>query len=141
MQRDGGGKLIFLPHLSNGAGGFVKQTIVNTGVHYNGGEQTLFTVLALDLNGDGLDDLVHVRTDGGGNLIFLPHLSNSAGGFVKQPIVYTGDHYNGGEQTLLTVLALDLNGDKRKDLVHVRTFSSMLFFLSHLANGTGGFEP
>src|SRR6266540_39754 len=62
-----------------------------------GGEQTLVTVLTADLNGDGREDLVHVRTNNGGKLIFIPFLANGAGGFVPQPLYDTGVHYSGGE--------------------------------------------
>jgi hypothetical protein len=130
--------LYFLPYLSDGSGGFAPGPSYWTGTHYNGGESTLFTVLAADLNGDGLTDLVHVRTNNG-ILYFLPYLSHGSGGFVAAPSYWTNTHYNGTESTLFTVLAADLDGDGRTDLVHVRTDGNVLYFLPYLSDGNGGF--
>jgi hypothetical protein len=47
-------------------------------------------VLAADVNGDGYDDLVHVRTSDNG-LVWRAHLSDGAGGYSPQPWYGTGN--------------------------------------------------
>lgn len=136
--RTDSGLAIWKAHLSDGYGWFNPSKWGSTNDPYAEQNGTgPFSMVAADVNGDGRKDLVHVRTDNGGYLIMKPYLSNGDGNFSAQGRHVTGDLYGGSP---FNVIAADVNGDRREDLVHVRTKSGLLIMRVHLSNGIGDFS-
>ncbi len=149
-----GHQLIFLPFLSNGDGTFTYNAswFYNTGDGYRNvtnpdPNSTLepFNLIPIDLNGDGLTDFVHMRTDDATHkMLLVSHLSNGNCGFVKKNTYNTGEQYanrspNGIEP--YDLLQADINGDGLMDFVHVKTeLNSNLVFIMHKSNGDGTFS-
>jgi hypothetical protein len=133
-----GNKLALRTHLSDGVGGFATSDWYETGDIYKEGSRFVDVVVA-DVNGDGIDDLIHVRTDSE-RLIFRVHISNGDGGFTSFPWYRTGD-VDCISACFVQVVVADVNGDGRQDLVHVRTKNNRLIWRVHLVNSSGGFSP
>lgn len=140
-RTDNGGEVILIPHISDGNGTFTPAAIYRTGVQYGEGGKTLSNVVTADVSGDGIDDIVHARTDGGGELILIPHVADGAGGFNRMPIYRTGNHFSGGEATMFGVTAKDFSGDGVDDLLHYRTDGAELILLVHISEGVSGWRP
>jgi hypothetical protein len=87
-------------------------------------------VAVVDLNGDGLPDLVTANVDAGTVSVLL---GNCDGSF--QPHV----DYPAGGGSLETVVAADLNGDGIPDLVTLNSNTGSVYVL--LGNGDGSFGP
>ncbi|MEW6536816.1 MAG: RHS repeat-associated core domain-containing protein [Candidatus Auribacterota bacterium] len=147
-------QLAFVPFLSVGDGAFSYNDswFYNTGDGYRNvtnpdPNSTLepFNLIPIDINGDGLTDFVHMRTDDATHkMLLVPHVSNGNCGFVKKNTYNTGDDYayrspNGVEP--YDLLQADINADGLMDFVHVMTeANSNLVFIMHKSNGDGTFS-
>ncbi len=148
-----GQQLAFETFISQGNGSFSHNNkIYNTGDGFRNVTNTAddgsvfdpFNVIPMDVNGDGLTDFVHMRTDNYTHMMFLiPHLSDGQGGFVKQATYNTSDVYAytsiyGIEP--FDILQADINADGLMDLLHVRTEGERkLYVIMHISNGDGTF--
>lgn len=132
------GKLALRTHLSDGTGGFTTSDWYETGDIYKEGSRFVDVVVA-DVNGDGVDDIIHVRTDSE-KLIFRVHVSDGTGGFTTLPWYRTGDVDCIGA-CFVQVLVADVNGDGRQDLVHVRTDNQYLLWRVHMTDSSNSFSP
>jgi hypothetical protein len=104
------------------------------------GETNAADPIALDFSGDGKTDLVYQRNELG-TLWLLPAVANGAG-FTLGSWVNTGQPYDsaGLDGFGPNLIAADLNGDSKVDLVHYwihTTTESRLKLMPMLSNGTG----
>ncbi len=134
QQQNYNGTLCLLPYISNGYG-FQAGSWLNTGQGYGSGPAGTPGLLALDVNGDGLGDLVQ-QWNNGGYLYLLPYLSNGTT-FVAQNWANTGNGYNSNPTGTPGLLALDVNGDGRTDLVQQWGNNGSLNLNGLVSNGTG----
>ena len=112
LARGPGAPATWYVHRSNGVGGF--QPAVNTGLT----TATVTAPLPLDMDGDGLDDLVYVRD------YQVRTRRNTGVGFAAEQTTTIGSAPGGGT-TLLPILdgaagAPDFDGDGRQDLLLLR---------------------
>jgi hypothetical protein len=98
---------------------------------------------AVDLNGDGKTDFIQ-PWNSGGTLVFITYLSNGDGTFT----VGTTSSGNAFDTTGSDpwgfpigprLLALDLNGDGKTDLIQQWNNGGTLYFIKYLSNGDGTF--
>jgi VCBS repeat protein len=138
--RTDSGDLIVRVHLSNGDGTFRSLPWFRSGIIAQEDDAPA-DLLAANLNGDGRDDLILERTDGAGTrLIIVPFLTgDDAAFFTRMPTVPSGKPREDGK--FFKVLAADVNGDGRTDVVHLRSAGggAELVFRWHLSNGDGTF--
>ncbi len=134
QQQNNNGTLCLLPYISNGYG-FQTGSWLYTGQGYGSGPAGTPGLLALDINGDGLGDLVQ-QWNNGGYLYVLPYLSNGTT-FVAQNWVNTGQGYGSALSGTPGLLALDVNGDGKTDLVQQWNDSGSLNLAAFISNGTG----
>jgi hypothetical protein len=108
---------------NDGSGGFVLASLLNV----SGGA---YSVIAADVNGDGKLDLICANYGNGGGSTLCVFTNNNNGGFVlaSSPMVGSGP---------VSVVAADVNGDGKLDLISANVWSSTLSVLTN--NGTGGF--
>lgn len=140
VRTNGAGDLVFRAHLSDGAGGFIDGPSYDSGLEASANGNAFTKMLVGDVNGDGRDDLVHVRTRNNGNIIFAVHLSDGAGGFKPHAAFDTGIEYSAAEGALTKAFTADVNGDGRKDLIYARTNSTgELVLRAYVSDGTGSF--
>ncbi len=109
---DNGGKVRYVVYLSKGDGTFEQGRITNT----NRGKDN-YGFLPLDVNGDGLADIVQPQTSGG-TLKFLVEYSTGTG-FTEGPSVSTGRNPSKPE-----IEVGDVNGDQKADLILIDNISS-----------------
>jgi hypothetical protein len=107
---------------NNGSGGFA------TAGAFNVGNQPL-SVTAADMNGDGKLDLISANY-GDNTLSVLTN--NGSGGFVL-----AGTYAVVGGQHPYSVVAADVNGDGKLDLICAESFGDTICVLTN--NGSGGF--
>jgi RHS repeat-associated protein len=74
------------------------------------------SLLPMDINGDGLTDLMFSRKDEQNQLKLTPYISNGTNFEAKTPLPSTGLPW---EQ--YSTLAMDINGDAKTDLVNIAT--------------------
>ncbi len=134
QQQNNNGTLCLLPYISNGYG-FQTGSWLYTRQGYGSGPAGTPGLLALDINGDGLGDLVQ-QWNNGGYLYVLPYLSNGTT-FVAQNWVNTGQGYGSALSGTPGLLALDVNGDGKTDLVQQWNDSGSLNLAAFISNGTG----
>src|SRR5579872_1786304 len=91
-------------------------------------------MVAADLNGDGRTDLVQ-QWDNAGTLWFVIYLSNGDGTFSVSS-ASSANGWTGGY-----LLAADLNGDGKSDLVQQWNNGGTLWFITYLSKGDGTFVP
>ena len=109
---------------NNGHAGFVVMTNILIG---SGAGSTPYSVLAVDVNGDGKMDLVSANAGDG----TLTVLTNRGGGVFALAATLTVD------QTPACVVAADVNGDGKPDLVSASYNYSTLTILTN--DGSGNF--
>ncbi len=102
--------------LGNGVGGFSQPQTTDLGYGYE------TSAVAMDFNGDGIDDLATANTDGGGVSVLLNGLNSST--FLPTD----------GNPT--SVAAADVNGDAAVDLVAANNSGTVSVLLG---DGRGGF--
>jgi hypothetical protein len=88
----------------------------------------------LDLNGDGKTDLVQ-QWNNNGTLWLLPYLSNGTS-FTATNWINTGQAYGTGSGGTSGLIALDINGDGKTDLVQQWNNNGTLWLLPYISNGT-----
>lgn len=124
--------------LPAGGTSFSRMPTYETGDMDGEGGGRITDIMAADINGDGLKDLVHVRTDSGGLLQVKAHISNGEGGFSYTPW-YRTRNLDGEDGMLKKVSFTDVNRDGKEDMIHVRTDSEKIIAGIHLSDGSGGF--
>ena len=108
---------------NNGCGNFGSNATLNVG-------NVPASVTAADVNGDGRLDLIcaNCRIDGTGNTLSV--LTNNGGGFVLASTLTVGTG-------AYRVIATDVNGDGKVDLISANQMASTLSVLTN--DGNGGF--
>jgi RHS repeat-associated protein len=152
QQWNNGGCLALITYISNGDGTFTGrnfqpnpcQSFNSMGTQNNwsslgGGGNFGPGLIALDLNGDGKGDLVQ-QWNNNGHVTLITYISNGDGTFQ----VGSFDCPWCGFDSMGTglgpgLLALDLNGDGRSDLVQQWNNNGCLYLLPYINNGSGGF--
>ncbi|MEZ5564274.1 MAG: FG-GAP-like repeat-containing protein [Gammaproteobacteria bacterium] len=109
LAQGAGSPATWFVHRSNGAGGFLPP--VNTGLTTD----TVHTPLPMDVDGDGLDDLVYVRD------YIVRIRRNTGAGFGPEQTTSLGTNGGGGIQLMPVIEGTagmpDFDGDGRKDLL------------------------
>jgi hypothetical protein len=134
QQLNNGGTLWLLPYVSNGTS-FSWGNWLNTGQGYaSSGSGGIPGLIALDINGDGLTDLVQ-QWNNNGVLYLLPYLWNGTT-WVPTGWINTGQGYaSTGAGGTPGLIALDINGDGKDDLVQQWNNNGILYLLPYLSDG------
>jgi RHS repeat-associated protein len=116
--------------ISNGSG-FNAPVIVNSGLN---APSNYMPVRAMDVNGDGMIDMVYFDQSSGNILEYTVMLSNGSG-FAIQPTVSTGIECYAVPDN---VQQIEINGDGKSDIVFPsQSSSNRLQYQILLSNGTG----
>ena len=119
-----GGRMSIITYLSNGNG-------FNEGVNFDSrqGSDNL-ALLPMDVNGDGLSDLVQPWNNGG-RISIITYLSNGNG--FNEGVNF--DSRQGSDN--LALLPMDVNGDGLSDLVQPWNNGGRISIITYLSNGNG----
>ena len=135
-----GTNVIYEKWINNGDGSFTRQTgTVNSSVFpvLHAGNTPRF--LQIDLNGNGLRDLVRSHPSGA-NVIYEIWINNGDG-FTRQTGTVSGDTfpaiYANATSTILRFHPIDLNGDGLTDLMRSHPSGTNVFFENWINNGDG----
>ena len=128
--------LILYPYLSTcTANSFTNGVALNTGQGAPAASTATDSgLIALDINGDGKTDIVQVM-DSGVKLSLIPYYSTGTG-FVMGASLSTGETYATGANGGPNLIAVDLNGDGRVDLVQQWNNGGTLYLIPYISNGT-----
>ena len=132
QQWDNNGTLWLLPYVPNATGTLAPTNWVNTGQGYNSGPDEQPNLLALDINGDGIMDLVQ-QWNNNGTLYLLPYIGNGTT-FTATNWINTGQGYTGVNGTP-GLIVIDLNGDGKSDLLQQWNNNGTLYLLPYISNG------
>ncbi|HEU4386999.1 MAG TPA: FG-GAP-like repeat-containing protein, partial [Blastocatellia bacterium] len=115
--------------LSNGVG-FEPQEVLETGINYTPDSPDSPLVLPMDLNGDGLTDIL-VATQGAGDGVGFQVFISTGSGFTTHQVSQSlSNPFWGG-----SLLPVDLDGNGKTDLLYATEVSSMLALTRVLAAG------
>ncbi len=133
QQWNNNGILWLLPYFSSGAS-LATTNWINTGQGYGSGFGGTPGLIALDINGDGKTDLVQ-QWNNNGTLWLLPYISNGST-LSTTNWINSGQGYGAGPGGTPGLIALDINGDGRTDLVQQWNNNGTLWLLPYISNGT-----
>jgi hypothetical protein len=142
QQLNNNGTVSLITYLSNGDGTFTVGRFDCPGCGFNSmdGNPPLPGLIALDLNGDGLTDLVQ-QWNNGGCLYLVTYINQGNGTFnvnTINPATCNGfDSMGAGKGPGL--MAMDLNGDGKADLVQQWNNNGHVTLVYYLSNGDGTF--
>ena len=122
QPRADGDNLSIITYFSNGEN-FEDGVEIQTSQPYQN-----LSLLPMDVNGDGLSDLVQLRADGS-NLSIITYFSNGEN-FEDGVEIQTSQPYQN-----LSLLPMDVNGDGLSDLVQLRADGSNLSIITYFSNG------
>ncbi len=113
---------------NDGSGGFVSNAVYNLGLTGLG----MSCVVAADVNGDGIEDLITANTDGGvfGQGVLTVLTNNDMGGFVLCTNLFAGPATPSQQSQPHWVAVADVNGNGRMDLIsaNLGSLGSLMIF-------------
>lgn len=136
-QWNNGGVLNIFTYISNGDGTFTVGA-QNLGQGYDSTGQGGPGLVPLDVNGDGKTDLIQQYNNGGYFAVFT-YISKGDGTFTTSYQTFPGYGFNSTGTGDPGLIALDLNGDGKGDLIAQWNNSGTLNIFTYLSNGDGTF--
>ncbi len=91
-------------------------TPANTDIEFPTFSAVSATMYPMEINGDGMSDIMYVYPDENNNLQFQPYLSNGTNFVISDNLLDTDLQWS---NTPYTILAMDINGDAKTDLLYL----------------------